>query len=84
MRERRCAGELTLREPGGESLIGRDGGIDGAVGNAGRDGRAADAAQQTTLKCLHVRRIHADQVGDAARQDVAEDAEAGAQHGIAL
>src|SRR5271157_6461049 len=84
IRQRRCARELTLREPGNESLIGRDGGIDGTVGNAGRDGGAADAAQQATLKCLYVRRIHSDQVGNAARQDVTKNSEAGAQHGVPL
>ena len=32
--------------------------------------------KQTALKCFDVGRIHADQIDDAARQDVAEEAEA--------
>ena len=60
----------------------RHGRIDGAVGHAWRDGRAADRAQQTALKRLDVGWIGADQVGNAARQKIAEHSKAGAQHGI--
>ena len=62
------------------SLIGGRGRIDGAVRHSRRNRRSAHRAQQPALKCLRIRRIRSHQIGHAARQDVAEQAEAGAQH----
>jgi hypothetical protein len=76
---RRKAG--LARSPESNALIGGSGGIDGAIGHARRDGRSADVAEQPALKGLRIGRIHAHQVDHAARQDVAEQAEAAAQHG---
>ena len=62
-----------------EALVGSDGGVNSAIGNAGRDGGAADGAEKSALEGLHVRRVHPDQISNAAGKDVAEDAKAGAQ-----
>ena len=58
--------------------------IDCAVRHSRRDRRSAHRAEQPSLKRLDVRRIGADQIGNAARQDVAEDSEAAPQHGFRL
>ena len=65
-----------------ERLIRRNSRIDCTVRHSRRDCRATHGSQQTTLKCLHVRRIHSHQVSNASRQDVAEQAEAGSKNGI--
>ena len=75
IRQGRGAGELALREALDELPIRRRRGIDGAVRHARRNGRSAHRAQQSALKGLRVRRIGSHQIGHAARQDVAEQAE---------
>ena len=73
-----------MRKPELKALIRGNGRIHGAVGHSGRNGRAAHGAQQTSLKRLDVGRIGADQVSDAARQNIAENSEAGPEHGLGL
>ena len=80
--QRRSARKLARGKSCSESLIRGDGSVDGAVGDTGRNGHATDCAEKTALESLDVGRIDADQVGDAAGQNVAEDAETGAQHGL--
>ena len=65
--------------PDGKYLIRGNGRVDCAVGHSRRNCRAADAAQQSSLKRFVVGRIGADQISDTARQDVAENSEAGAE-----
>ena len=62
-----------------ESAVGGDGCVHRAIGNARRDLGATDRAKKPTLEGFHVGRIHADHVGNAAGQDVAENSEAGAR-----
>src|SRR5580704_6169402 len=80
IRKRRCARKLALRKPETKSLICGHSCVDGAVGYSGRDCHAADGAKQTSLEGLHVRWIGSDEVRHAARQNVAENAEARFQH----
>ena len=54
------------------------------LGTPGAICGAADRAEQATLERFHVGRIHADDVGNAAGQDVAENSEASAQDGLGL
>jgi len=80
----RCAGELTLGKSWSKDLI-RDGGcVYRAVGHSRRDGCAAHGTEESSLKRFIVWRIRADQVGHAARQDIAENPEAGAEYGFRL
>ena len=79
IRERRCAGELAFGEARVEYLIRGDRRIDRAVGHSRRDRRSAYGAQQTALEGLGVRRIHADQIDNAAGQQIAEQAESAPQ-----
>ena len=78
--EWRRARELALRESRAEVLVGGDSRIHRAVRHAGCDRRAAHGTEQSALKRPDVRRIHADQIGDAARHDVAEYPKAAAEH----
>src|ERR1035438_4591481 len=71
-----------MRESGQERLVCGGGGINGAVGNAGRDGESAGLSLQATLKRIHIRWIRCHQVRYAAGQDVAEYSEAGAEHAL--
>ena len=79
---RRRAGKLALRKSRAEALIRGDRRIDGAIRHARRNGRASHRAKKAALKRLHVWRIDADQVRNAARQNIAEDSEARPQHGV--
>ncbi len=81
---RRGAGKLALRKSGAETLIGGDGGADGAIRNARRDGGSSRRAEQAALERFDVGRIRADQIGNAAGQNVAEDAEASSEDGARL
>ena len=65
-----------------ETLIGNDRGIHRAVRYSGRNCRATRCAEKSALKRSDVRRIGADQFGNAARHDVAEDPKARAKYGI--
>ncbi len=80
----RCARKLSLGKSRGKNLICGNGCIDCAVGHSRRDGRAAHGAKQSSLKRLVVGRVGADQVGHAARQDIAENPKAGPEHGFWL
>src|SRR5271165_179665 len=62
--------------------MGGYGSVDGAVGHPRRDSCTADGAEQATLKSLDVGRVNAHQIGNAAGENVTEDAKAGAQHGF--
>ena len=82
--QRRSARKLARGKTCSESLIRGLGSVYGAVGDTGWNGHATDRAEKTSKESLDVGRIDADQIGDAARQNVAEDAEAGAQNGLRL
>ena len=56
--------------------------VDGAARHSRGDAQSAYGAEQSALERLHVRRVHAQSVGDASRQDIAENPEAGAKHGV--
>ncbi len=71
-----------MRESRTERLIRRNRCIDCAVRHSRRDRRATYRSQQTTLKCSDVGWVGSNQVGNASRQDVAEDAEAGPKNRI--
>src|SRR5580704_4886817 len=75
---------LALRKSRGESLIrGNDCG-DCTVGCSGRYGCTPHAAKHSSLKRLVVGRIRADQIRHCARQDIAENSEASAEHRFRL
>jgi hypothetical protein len=80
--ESRGAGKRAVREAGGEQLVGGGGSVDGAVRNARSDGGSTNRAEQSALKCVRIRGIRAHQIGDAARQDVAEQSEPRAQNRV--
>src|SRR5271163_4971340 len=71
---------LALGKSRSKSLIRGNDCADCAVGRSRRYGCAAHAAEHSSLKCLVVGRIRADQIGHRAWQDIAENAEAGAEH----
>ena len=48
------------------------------LGTPGAMENATDGTQQAPLKRVHVRRIYAEEIGDASRQQIAKEAEAGA------
>ena len=75
---------LALGKSRSKSLIRGNECADCAVGRSRRDGCAAHSAKYSSLERLVVGRIRADQVGHRARQDVAENSEAGAEHGFWL
>ena len=68
--------------PALKRLVRRDGRIDGARRHSRRDRRASHGSQQPALKCSRVRRIAAHQVHHAPGQQIAEQAESGAQHRV--
>src|ERR1700686_2684384 len=77
---RGCARKLSLRESRAKSLICGDSCIHCTVRHSRSDGSPAHCTQQTSLEGFVVRRISANQVGHAARQNIAEDPETGSQH----
>src|SRR6202047_4735836 len=77
---RGCARKLSLRESRTKSLICGDSCIRCTVWHSRNDGSPAHCTQQTSLESFVVRRISANQVGHAARQNIAEDPETSAQH----
>src|SRR5580704_7510304 len=72
----RGARKLAVREAGAEELIRGDHCVDGAVWNSRCDGGSTYGPQQSTLKGLRIRRIGTYEIGDAARQNVAEQTKA--------
>ena len=79
---RRGARQLSLCKPGTKPVVGRNGGIHGAIGDPGSNRCSADGAEKTALKRSHVRRVSADGVRNAARQEIAEYSESASQQGI--
>src|SRR6516162_11599356 len=82
--KRGSTGELALRKSRAERFVRSNGGIHGAIRNTGGDGGFAHCAKQTSLKRFHVGRMDAEQIGDAAGQNVTEKSEAGTKHGLRL
>src|SRR5580704_3243983 len=80
----RCTRKLTLREPHTETLMCSHGCVHRAVRYAWRIGHAADGAEQASLKRLNVGWIGSDQVGNAARQNIAENPEASSKYRFRL
>ncbi len=79
-RERRGARQRTASETGEERLIRGGGGIDRAVRYAGRDRQPARRSQEAPLKRVHKRWVRGERVDETAgRQQIAKDAESGAQ-----
>src|ERR1700724_2685187 len=76
--------ELALGKSRSKSLIRGNGCVYGAVRRSGRDCGAAHAAKHSSLKRLIVGRIRANQVGNSARQDVAENPEASSKNRLRL
>src|SRR5271165_2395646 len=79
-----CARKLSLRESRTKSLICGDSCIRCTVWDSRSDGSPAHCTQQTSLEGFVVRRICANEIGHAARQNVAEDSETGSQHRFRL
>src|SRR5271167_1247536 len=79
IRQGRGARELAVRKAGVEELIRGGRCVDSAVWDSRRDGRPANRAQQSSLKSFRIWRIRTDEIGDAARQDVAKQAKATSQ-----
>src|ERR1700677_559283 len=75
---------LALGESGSKSLICGNDCADCTVGRSRRYGCATHAAKHSSLKCLVVWRIRADQVGHRAWQDVTKNPEAGAEYRFRL
>lgn len=65
-------------------MICGHGGVDCAIWDAWNNFRASDGSEEPTLKSLDVGRIHTHHIGNAAGQNVAEEAETGAQNGVGL
>ena len=63
-----------------ECLVRGGGGIDSAVRNTRCDGKSSSLSLQPALECIHVGWIGRHQIRNAAGQDIAEDAEARADH----
>src|SRR6516164_3836832 len=85
-RIRECgrAGKLPLRETRCESLIGDNRRIDRAVGHTGRNRSSAHGSQKTALKCLHIGRVHPDQISNSSGQEITEQTEAASDHSFRL
>src|SRR6202140_4824318 len=80
----RRAGKLALRKSQAEGFICGHGCVNRTVRNSRRNRCTADSAKKATLERLDVGWIDTDHVGDAARQNVTENAEASAQNGLGL
>ena len=80
----RCAGKLALCKSRTERLIGGHGCVNRTVRNSRRNRCAADSSKKATLERLDVGWIDTDHIGDAAGQNVTENAEASAQHRLGL
>src|SRR3984893_14772023 len=76
--------ELALGKSRSKSLIRGNGCVHRAVRRSGSDCSAAHAAKHSSLKRLIVGRIRADQVGNSAWQDVAENPEASSKNRLRL
>src|ERR1700730_11083075 len=80
----RRAGKLALRKSPAEGLICSHGCVNRTVRNSRRNRRTADSAKKATLERFDVGWIDTDHIGDAAGQNVTENAEASTQHGLGL
>src|ERR1700723_649577 len=78
----RCARELAFSKSRSESLIRGHSCTHGAVRYTRRDSCSANGAKKSSLEGRDVGRIHANDIGDGTRQDIAEDAESGTQYGL--
>src|SRR5208283_6089515 len=82
VRLRRRTGKLALLKSRTKRLIGGHGGVNRTVRYSRSDRCSADSPKEPTLKSFHVRWVDTNYVGDAAGQDIAEESEAGTQHGF--
>ena len=65
-------------------MVGAQGRTGGAVGDAGRNGKAAPPAADATRKDRCVGSVHGPEIGNLGGNDVIEDAEAKVNHGSRL
>src|ERR1700730_6901880 len=80
----RRAGRLTLRKSQAEGLICDHGCVSRTVKNSRRNRCTTDSAKKAALERFDVGWIDANHIGDAAGQNVTENAEASTQHGLGL
>src|SRR5258708_27572483 len=78
------AGKLAVRKSQAEGLICGYRCVNRTVRNSRRNRCTADCAKKATLERFDVGWIDTDHIGDAAGQNVTENAEASTQHGLGL
>src|SRR6516162_2408216 len=71
--------KVGLAESLSEALVRANGCVHRAVRHAWRNAHPANCAEQTTPERPHIRRVHADDVRNAAGKDIAEEAETRSQ-----
>src|ERR1700730_6621728 len=78
----RIAGKQALCKSRTKRLIGGHGCVNRTVGNSRGNGRPTNGSIQSTLESLDVGWVETNDISDGARQDIAENPEAGTQHGL--